>query len=73
MKALCEEGNYVVEYKGEPSRRSPKKQLHIGKSRRKGKAVEYDAEGGNRMRVTALTVDTKVEAQKICEKLNFNL
>jgi hypothetical protein len=73
LKALYEEGNYVIEYKGEPSRRSPKKQLHIGKSRRKGKAVEYNTEGGNRIRVTALTVDTKVEAQKICKKLDFNL
>jgi hypothetical protein len=62
LKALCKEGNYVIKYKGELSRRSPKKQLYIGKSRRKGKAVEYDVEGGNRIRVIALTVDTKVEA-----------
>ena len=70
---LYKEGNHVIEYKGEPGQRSPKKQLYISKSRRKGKAVKYDAEGGTRMRVMALTIDTNVEAQKIYKKLNFNL
>ena len=45
---LCKEGNYVVEYKRELGRRLPKKQLYVSKSCRKEKAVEYDAEGGNR-------------------------
>ena len=58
MEALCEESNYVVEYKRKPSKRSSKKQLHIGKSRRKGKAVEDYAESSYRMRAMALTVDT---------------
>ena len=57
MEAFCEESNYVVEYKREPSRRSSKKQLHIGKSCRKGKAVEDYAESSYRIRATALTVD----------------
>jgi hypothetical protein len=47
---------------GELNKRLSKKQLYISKSCRKGKAVKYNTEGGNRIRVIALTVDIKVEA-----------
>jgi len=58
LEALYQESNYVIKYKRELSRRSPKKQLHISKSRRKGKAVEDYAESSYRIRAMALTVDT---------------
>jgi hypothetical protein len=59
---LYKENNYIIEYKGELSRKSSKKQFYISKSRRKGKAVKYNIKGGNRIKVMALTVDIKVEA-----------
>ena len=57
LEALYQESNYIIKYKREPSRRLPKKQLHIGKSRRKGKAVKDNVESSYRIRATALTVD----------------
>ena len=58
---LCKESNHIIKYKGELSKKLPKKQLHISKSGRKGKAVEYNTKGGNRIRVIVLTVNIKVK------------
>jgi len=55
---LCKKSNYIVEYKREPSKRLSKKQLHISKSCKKGKAVKDYAESSYKMRATALMIDT---------------